>query len=66
MLTVSVLLSTIAAPADSPATGRGVTHEVLLDGLLPQGDPAAAGGGVGAYRGGLRVREDVGGAGFYV
>ena len=74
MLTVSVLLSAVAAPAESAATGRKITHEVLLDGLLPQGPPdpadaaaAAGGGGAGAYRGGLRVREDVGGGeGFFV
>jgi hypothetical protein len=78
MLTVSVLLSAVAAPAESAATGRKVTHEVLLDGLLPQGfaadaaaDPGGGGGGgAGAYRGGLRVREDVGaggaGEGFFV
>ena len=65
MLTVSALLSAVAAPAESTATGRKVTHEVLLDGLLPQGD-AGGGGSGGAYRGGLKVREDVGGAGFYV
>ena len=50
MLSLSVLMSAITAPVQSNMTGRQITHEVLLDGLLPAGD-------VGDYRGGLHVRE---------
>jgi len=50
MVTVSCLISAVAPPAQSNLTGRQVTHEILLDGMLPQGE-------VGEYRGGLHVRE---------
>lgn len=50
MVTVSCLLSAVAPPAQSHLTGRQVTHEILLDGMLPQGE-------VGEYKGGLHVRE---------
>ena len=50
MVTVSCLISAVAPPAQSHLTGRQVTHEILLDGMLPQGE-------VGEYRGGLHVRE---------
>ena len=50
MVTVSCLISAVAPPAQSNLTGRQVTHEILLDGMLPQGE-------AGDYRGGLHVRE---------
>jgi hypothetical protein len=50
MVTVSCLMSAVATPVQSHLTGRQVTHEILLDGMLPQGE-------VGEYRGGLHVRE---------
>jgi len=50
MITVSCLISAVAPPAQSPLTGRQVTHEILLDGMLPQGE-------VGEYKGGLNIRE---------
>ena len=50
MVTVSCLISAISPPAQSHLTGRQVTHEILLDGMLSQGE-------VGEYRGGLHVRE---------
>ena len=50
MVTVQCLMSAVAPPAQSHLTGRQVTHEILLDGLLPQGE-------VGEYKGGLHVRE---------
>ena len=58
MVTVSCLISAVAPPAQSNLTGRQVTHEILLDGMLPQGD-------VGDYKGGLHVREHPS-TGFYV
>ena len=50
MVTVQCLISAVAPPAQSHLTGRQVTHEILLDGMLPQGE-------VGDYKGGLKVRE---------
>ena len=50
MVSVQCLMSAVAPPAQSHLTGRQVTHEILLDGMLPQGE-------VGEYKGGLHVRE---------